>query len=293
MTIKLIVINADDFGASSGVNAAVKRVRREGLLTSASLMVTGDAVEEAVCIARNDPGLAVGLHLALSDTRSALSSDLIPDLVDSNSRFGDNPISCAWHYFFNRKARNQLKAEIEAQFEAFAKTGLVMSHVDGHQHLHAHPAVLPVVTELAKRYQAKGIRIPREPYVTGIRADGRRLGSKTVTALGHAYLRRMTRCELPSCRYSIGAMMSGAMTADYVIRMLEGISADTVEVFFHPCAFGPIYPQGPNPGDMEALLSPALKGFIASSGFTPATYADIAKQFTVSKLHCCLWFFLI
>jgi len=278
MTSRLIIINADDFGASSGVNAAIERVRKFGLLTSASLMVTGDAMEEAVNIARDDPKLAVGLHLAISNAKSVLPTDLVPDLVDGNSRFGNNPVSCAWHYYFSRRAKNQLRAEIEAQFEAFIRTGLLLSHVDGHQHLHAHPAVLPIVIELAKQYGAKGIRIPREPYIENIRADRKRIIQKTVTALGHTYLRRwMPRCELVSCHYSIGGMMSGAMTVDYVINILESVRADMMEVFFHPCAFGPVYPQGPNPGDMEALLSPALKEFIASSGFTPVTYADIER----------------
>lgn len=279
---KLLIINADDFGSCDAVNAAVARARRGGVLTSASLMVTGDAVEEAVAIARDDPGLAVGLHLALSGARSILLHDDIPDLVDAESRFSDNPIACAWRYYFSYNVRKQLRAEIEAQFEAFSRTGLPLSHVDGHQHLHAHPAVLPTVIEMAIRYGASGIRVPRDPFIANLRVDRTRLGSKIVTALGHAYLagvcRRMLRGSgLAVCDLSIGAMMSGAMNAEYVIGMLENVRAESVEVFIHPSSSGRLAPQGPNPGDLAALLSPTLRKFVVSAGYTLATYADLRE----------------
>ncbi|MHB9035670.1 MAG: hopanoid biosynthesis-associated protein HpnK [Armatimonadota bacterium] len=282
MVRKLLIINADDFGSCDAVNAAVARARRGGALTSASLMVTGDAVEEAVAIARDDPGLAVGLHLAVSNARSVLSQDDIPDLVDAKARFHDNPVACAWRYYFGRKARKQLRAEIEAQFEAFSRTGLSLSHVDGHQHLHAHPAMLPTVIEMATRYGASGIRIPHDPFMANLCVDRTRLGSKIVTALGHAYLAGVSRRTLHGsglavCDLSIGAMMSGAMNAEYVIGMLENARAESVEVFFHPSSSGRLAPQGPNSGDLEALLSPTLREFVASAGYTLATYADLRE----------------
>jgi predicted glycoside hydrolase/deacetylase ChbG (UPF0249 family) len=173
MAGKLLIINADDFGSSDVVNAAVARAHRDGMLTSASLMVTGEAVEEAVSIARDLPTLAVGLHLALSNARSALSRDSFPD----------SPVACAMRYYFSRKARLQIKDEIQAQFVAFAQTGLKLSHVDGHQHLHAHPAVLPTVIELAVRYGARGIRVPRESFFANLRADRTHLASKIATTI--------------------------------------------------------------------------------------------------------------
>jgi chitin disaccharide deacetylase len=283
MASKLIV-NADDFGAASAVNAAVVRARHFGLLTSVSLMVTGDAVAEAVSIAREDPGLAVGLHLAISDAKSALPREEIPDLVDAHSRFACNPAVAGLKYYFNRKARIQIRREIEAQFAAFAQTGLPLSHVDGHQHMHAHPAVFPHVVELAHKYGAHGIRIPWEPFWLNLRVDRLRIASKLIIAFGHKYLASVCRkpmmaSGLASCEVSIGSLMSGNMNDDYVIGMLGSIRRERLEVYFHPADL----PErrsalGPNPGDLRALLSSRLKDFILSNGYELTTYAGLSSD---------------
>ncbi|MCE5323197.1 hopanoid biosynthesis-associated protein HpnK [bacterium] len=280
---KLLIINADDFGASNGVNTAVAHVRREGLITSASIMVTGDAFDKAVIIAKNDPQLAVGLHLALSNARSMLDRKYIPDIVDKCGRFGDNPAACACKYYFSRRAKAQIRSEVEAQFDAFAQTGLPLSHVDGHQHLHMHPAVLPTVIEMAKQYGAHGIRLPHDPLMVNMQVDRTRLVLKIVTAIGHGYLAWMgentlRECGLSTCEMSIGAMMSGDMKIDHVIGMLGRIRAQSVEIFFHPCASERTDPQGPNQGDMQTLLDARLKEYVIANGYVPATYADLKPE---------------
>ncbi|MCE5199152.1 MAG: hopanoid biosynthesis-associated protein HpnK [Armatimonadota bacterium] len=282
MSTKLIV-NADDFGWSEGVNSAVARARREGILTSASLMVTGDAMDEAVALAREDPSLAVGLHLALSgEARSALPHSAIPDLVDSSSRFSNNPARAALLYYFNRRARVQLADEIEAQFEKFAATGLKLSHVDGHQHLHAHPVVLPIVLKLVTHYGVSGIRVPRDPFCDNLRVDRSHIPSKITTALGHAHLSRVCRgalrdCGIAVCDVVIGSMMSGCMTDDYVIGMLKRIKCDSIEMFFHPIDGPRVDPQGPNPGDLATLINPWIREFIIENDYELTTYPGLAQ----------------
>lgn len=271
-----LIVNADDFGLSPEVNAAVLEARRDGILTSASLMVTGEAFGEAVEMARDDPALAVGLHLTLTRERSALPRESVPNLVDDNRRFRANPITAALTYYFNGKARRQLRLEIEAQFERFAEMGLALSHVDGHQHLHAHPAVLPIVTELAHRYGAAGVRVPKEPFWANLRADRSRPGFKLVTAMGHAYLARVCRqlknTGLAVCDLAIGGMMSGGVSEDYVIGMLSQVNARAIEIYFHPCTIDTGDPCGPNPTDLRTLTSPRLREFIADHDWTLSTY---------------------
>src|SRR5439155_11651570 len=95
---------ADDFGAAPEVNAAVVRAHRDGILTSTSLMVTGDAVEEAVRLARETPTHAVGLHLVLAQGRPAAPPAEIPDLVAEDGAFRPGPVTTgvryAFEYFF-------------------------------------------------------------------------------------------------------------------------------------------------------------------------------------------------
>ena len=153
-----LILGADDFGRSSDVNRAVERAWGAGMLTSASLMVTGDAFEEAADLARRTPGLAVGLHLVLADGRAALPSDEIPHLVDARGRFPRDPLRAGLRYaLLGRRGRDELQRELAAQFERFASTGLPLAHVDGHCHLHAHPAVFGRVAAGEK------VRRPRNP----------------------------------------------------------------------------------------------------------------------------------
>lgn len=281
MAVQLIV-SADDFGASREVNAAVARGFREGVLSCAGLMVTGGAAREAVELAKDEPGLAVGLHLTLSDGRSALARERIPHLVDDGRRFARSPVRAALRYFFSAPARRQLRLEIEAQFEAFAETGLELSHVDGHQHLHAHPAALPTVVELAVRYGARGIRAPHDPLWQNLRVDRSRASAKIVVALGHAYLARVCRGVLPgsglvSCEAVVGSLMSGAMSADYTMRMLDGLHCRAVEVFFHPSEADSGEALGPNRGDLDAILDARLKEFIQER-YELTTYAGLRRE---------------
>ena len=109
MAVRLIV-SADDFGASEQVNVAVMRSCREGVLTSAGLMVTGAAMRHAVALAKDEPTLAVGLHLTLSNGSSALPEEIIGELVDARSHFAENPARAALRYYFNPKAKQSTQA---------------------------------------------------------------------------------------------------------------------------------------------------------------------------------------
>src|SRR6185295_20113231 len=115
---------ADDFGRSRSINEAVIRAHREGVLTSASLMVNEPDCAEAVALAKENPKLGVGLHLTLLCGRSALPPEKIPGLVNAQGEFSNDPVAVGMKYFFKGSLREQLRAEIHAQFERFRATGL-------------------------------------------------------------------------------------------------------------------------------------------------------------------------
>src|SRR5882724_7413997 len=133
-SVRRLIVNADDFGLSHSVNEAVIRAHRDGILTSASLMVNEAGFDEAVKLAKENPKLGVGLHLTLLQGHSALSSKKIPGLVNSRGEFSESPIGVGMKYFFVGQASSlsikdrqdacptlckQLRAEIHAQFEKF------------------------------------------------------------------------------------------------------------------------------------------------------------------------------
>src|SRR5947199_10854853 len=101
-----LIVNADDFGRSASINGAVVRANREGILTTASLMTNEPAFAEAVELARENPGLGVGLHLTLICGHSALPQQKIPGLVNSDGEFDANPLRVGMRYFFHRSLRD-------------------------------------------------------------------------------------------------------------------------------------------------------------------------------------------
>ena len=120
-TARRLIVNADDFGASPSVNEAVIRAHREGILTTASLMVNEPACAEAVRLAKENPTLGVGLHLALSHGRSALPREKFPAWSMRDGEFSNRAEATGFRYFISRELRPQLREEIRAQFAKFKR----------------------------------------------------------------------------------------------------------------------------------------------------------------------------
>ncbi|MGH9441327.1 MAG: hopanoid biosynthesis-associated protein HpnK [Thermoanaerobaculia bacterium] len=262
--MRTLIITGDDFGISSEVNAAILEAHERGVLTSASLMVAGDAFEEAVDLARAHPRLAVGLHLAVLDGKAALSPGDIPDLVDEAGCFSRAPVAAGLRYQFSRRARGQLRREIRAQLERFRDTGLTLSHVDGHHHLHLHPVVLSCLADLAGEFRIPVIRLPSEELSLALRLDGRGFATKILWAGIFSRLRRSGERRLRSANVGFadrvyGLLATGRITEKYLLGLIPTIRASDVEIYSHP---------GANAEELEALLSPAVRNAVEEAGFS-------------------------
>lgn len=278
-----IILNADDFGYSRSINTAVIQAHRQGVLTSASLMAAGEAMEEAVALARQTPTLAVGLHVVVASGRAVLPPAQIPHLVDGSGRFPDNPLHTGLRYAFSRSAKEDLARELEAQFERFAETGLPLSHVDGHLHMHVHPTVFDLVLPLAVRYGAHGLRLPRDDFWLALGYDRRQAGTKVLWALVFGLLDRRCLLHLNGHQIAVadrvyGLMQTGKMHEAYVIDLLRHFRGPTAEIFFHPSKTRQEEELGPNPDDLATLLSPAVRRTLAETGVRPATYSTLNKE---------------
>jgi hopanoid biosynthesis associated protein HpnK len=276
-----MIINGDDFGFSSGVNRAIIKAHTCGVLTSASLMVTGEAFDEAVMLARAHPQLAVGLHLVLVCGRAALAPNQIPNLIATNGNFPYNPLRTGLRYQFNWAARSQLRQEIRAQLEKFRSTGLQLSHVDGHLHMHSHPVVLNLLIEMADEYGIKAIRLPYEELWLTLSLDRSQLLQKLTWSFVFSRLRKYGERVLKSAGISFadrvyGLLQSGRMTEEYLLGLIPRIRADRVEIYFHPAmpiAGEPLNgPPDAGLAELNALLSPRLRNAICASGFQLSNY---------------------
>lgn len=278
-----LIVNADDFGRSKEVNAAVLAAHRQGILTSASLMVTGDAADEAVAMARETPALGVGLHLVLVAGRAASTPSELPHLVDAAGRFAGSPVAAGLR-LARPAARREVEREIAAQLDRFAATGLPLSHVDGHLHLHTHPAVLDALLPLAARHGARGLRLPRDPFRPALTWDRSHLLQKAGWALAFGLLSRrgLRRARgggfiIP--RRTYGLMQTGAVTEGYLLHLLARIGPGDgpAEIYLHPTTGPRLEPLGPNPDELAALLSPRVRALADARGFRLTTYAGLAE----------------
>ena len=278
---RFAIINGDDFGFSTGVNQAIIQAYEQGVLTSTSLMVTGDAAQEAIARSRNHPNLAVGLHLVLVCGRSVLPPSQIPHLVDSKGNFSNSPLVAGLRYQFHPAAREELRQEIRAQLEKFRASGLPLSHVDGHLHLHAHPVILRILVELAQEFNIRVIRLPSEELQMSLKLDRRGLLTKLVWSAVFGRLRRYGESLLNShgIKYAdrvYGLLQTGNMSEKYLLGLIPQIQADLVEIYSHPAVLQPGEALNGLPGggevELAALLSQQVRQVLNVNGFELTNY---------------------
>jgi hopanoid biosynthesis associated protein HpnK len=279
-----LIINGDDFGSSSAVNHAIIKSHRDGVLTSASLMVNEPAAGEAVALARAHPQLAVGLHLTLVLGHAALPPAEIPHLVNLNGEFSSSPARAGLNYFFSAAARRELRREMRAQFMKFAETGLPFAHVDGHNHVHMHPTVFAELVALCEEFGVKRLRLVGNEWRTHIQVERRREPAKWVLGaifglLARSGGRRLATREFRSPPRVYGLLRSGRMDEDYLLALIECMEMVDSEIYLHPLAPDADEDERrENPdGDRElaALLSPRVRRAIAARGFRLTNYAGL------------------
>lgn len=271
--MRRLIINADDFGRSRSINEAVLRAHREGVLTTASLMVNEPDCAEAVALAREHPKLGVGLHLALLCGRSALPHEKIPGLVNEGNEFSDNPVGVGFRYFINGGLREQLRAEIREQFARFRATGLPLDHVNGHLHLHLHPTVFGLLMEEAERFGIRHLRLTREPFWMDVPlARGRRL-YRAVHALIYFVLAglagsRLRRKQIKHTQRVFGLLQNDRVDETYALKLLAVLPPGDSELYSHPSLdkFKP---------EFDALVSPRVKALIEKRGIQLIRYQDL------------------
>ncbi|MEI6370067.1 MAG: hopanoid biosynthesis-associated protein HpnK [Nostocales cyanobacterium ELA608] len=266
-----LIINADDFGFSDDVNTAIIQAHEEGILTSTSLMVTGDAAQEAIALAKNHPHLAVGLHLVLVCGKSVLPPAQIPHLVDSQGNFSHNPTQAGLNYQFNQATRAELRLEISAQLEKFRNSGLNLAHVDGHLHLHVHPVILNILTEFAAEFKIKFIRLPSEELTKNLKIDRRNLFTKIIWSIVFGQLRNYGEGLLKTHNIKFadrvyGLLQTGNMSEEYLLSLIPQIEAELVEIYAHPTS---VNTKINNSGEIElkALLSERVREILSIKGF--------------------------
>jgi hopanoid biosynthesis associated protein HpnK len=268
-----LIVNADDFGLSAAVNVAVVRAHREGILTSASLMVNEPGFAEAVRLAKENPRLGVGLHLTLLRGHATLSPAQIPGLVNAHGEFSNSPVGAGLKYFFDDDLRAQLRAEIHAQFAKFRATGLPLDHVNGHLHLHLHPVILEILMADAAQLGLTHLRLTRDCFSRSRRmARGRWFYRASHAAIYEGLSRRarplLRQRGIKHAQITFGLLQDARVDEAYLLKLLPELPAGDSEVYSHPSLDAA-------PAELAALVSPRVKALVSELGIRLIRYQDL------------------
>ncbi|GBR51457.1 sugar phosphotransferase system protein [Neokomagataea thailandica NBRC 106555] len=269
------IVSADDFGLSVEVNEAIEQAHKEGILSTASLMVAGDAAADAVKRAKRMPTLKVGLHAVAIEGLSILRD---PDITDTIGWFGRDQLALGIGYFFSPAQRRALRREIKAQYRAFAKTGLPLDHANAHKHMHLHPTVGRFLIEAGLDHGVPAIRTPMEPSAPF--GETEKFPDRALRYWTQVLRLQIRRAKLKTNDSCFGLRWSGKMTPERVAKLIPSLPNGISEVYFHPATaqnaemayYMPGYDQK---GELAALLSHDVRKAFDESGIQLIGWNDI------------------
>ncbi len=265
MAKRRVTFSADDFGLSESVNEAIERAHRDGVLQAASLMVAAPAAADAIQRARRNPTLKVGLHLVVIEGPAVLPQAASPALVDATAQFPSDQLKLGLNYFFRPVVRRQLAAEIRAQFQAFAATGLPLDHANAHKHMHLHPTVGAMLIRIGRDFGLRQIRIPNEPPDILARCGETVTAGDKMLYRWSSLLRHQARAAaLQANDHCFGLRWSGHMTTDRITRLLRHLPEGHSEIYFHPAArqddiLSRLMPTYEHAAELQTLVDPSVR----------------------------------
>jgi len=295
--VRRLIVNADDFGFTAGVNRAIVEAHTRGIVTASTLMANGRAFEDAVRLAATVPNLSVGCHVVLIDGEPVLDAERLPSLTEAHSsgpRFRDGLKSFAARALAGRLDPQEIEVEASAQIRKLQSAGVAVSHLDTHKHTHMFPAVLRPLLRAAR---ACGVRAVRNPF-----GPRKPLKSSALLARPSLWTRyaevRILRTLAAKFRYvakreglvtpdgTLGIVVTGALDEKLFCAIAAAIPEGTWEFVCHP---------GYNDDDLKSaktrlresretelrvLTMPEARGLLLDQGIDLISYRDLVLQET-------------
>lgn len=278
----MLIINADDFGLTPGVNAAILDSHRNGVVTSASLMANGAAFDAAVEMSHAAPRLGVGLHLNLVEGRPVAASADVASLVDASGCFRGK-WSLVRRSLCGAIDPGHVRRETAAQIHRLRAAGIEPTHLDSHQHVHSLPGLFPEIIETALGLGVTAVRVPFE-RLSGNMYPPRLGGMARVLALratGRSNRRKLETTSMRSPAEFAGIAQTGRLSADWILNWLARLQSESAELMAHPG-----YPDEPlrkwggrlqssRLAEYKALTDPRLPVAIERLGIRLINFAEL------------------
>jgi hopanoid biosynthesis associated protein HpnK len=235
--VRRLIINADDFGLTSGVNRGILESHQSGMVTSSTLMACGAQFQEAVALALQVPRLSVGCHVVLVDGAPVLSVEQLSSLAIAGSppRFRESLIGFAGRAAAGRLDREQIEQEVTAQIQKLQAAGIDVSHLDSHKHTHMFPVVLRGMLRAAKNCGVRAIRNPFESLVFAKVGGWKRQFQLRILQRYRATFRNeLAEAAMVTPDGCIGIALTGGLTLAAFQSLIENLPEGTWELVSHP-----------------------------------------------------------
>ena len=289
--VRRLIINADDFGLTAGVNRAIVEAHEHGIVTSATLMANGQAVEEAISLAQSRPRLGVGCHIVLVDGAPLLDKTRINSLVDPARNAGGPRFRGGIGKFgalalLGRLAADEIEAEATAQIRKLQAAGIPVTHLDSHKHTHLFPRILRPLLRAAKSCGVRAIRNPFE------RIQGSQLAASPsvwrrwtevgiLRSLARQFREAVQQAGISTPDGTLAIVATGTLNQRLLRLMVENLPDGTWELVCHP---------GYNDVDLQAvrtrlresreqelrlLTSPSTRDLLKANGVEAVSFREL------------------
>lgn len=279
--LRYIIINADDFGRHAEINRAVEEGLVHGCLRSATVMPGGAAFAGAIDIARRHEELGLGVHFTLVDGHPILPPEEIPSLVGSEGDFLPDHTALLKRYLKGGVNLEEVRRELAAQLQKIEATGIPISHVDSHQHMHTLPGIIDIVLDLAARAGIRAVRTPRTPLFAGAFGG---LG-QLVGRLGLSTLARLAACKahrrgLLTPDHFAGIVAGEAVSEGELLHLIAHLPQGTTEVMMHPGTKNDVLQEDSGwqhdfESELAAILSPRVEAALQKAEVEPVNFRHL------------------
>jgi len=290
--VRRLIINADDFGLTAGVNRAIVEAHEHGVVTSATVMANGKAFEDAIALAQSSPRLGVGCHIVLVDGSPVLEQTAVRSLLDrsgnpsGNARFREGIIRFGALALLGRLAADEIEAEATAQIRKLQAAGITVTHIDSHKHTHLFPRVL---RPLLRAAASCGVRAIRNPFE---RMQGSQLAASPslwrrwaevgiLRGLARQFREAVQQAGISTPDGTLAIAATGLLNERLLRLMVENLPDGTWELVCHP---------GYNDSDLRGvrtrlresreqelriLTSPSTRDLLAANGIEIVSFREL------------------
>jgi hopanoid biosynthesis associated protein HpnK len=238
MTYKRLIVTADDFGLTEGINDGIVEAHSRGIVTRASIIANGEAFEHAVLLSKQFIDLKIGIHLTLVAETPINQPDKIKSLIASNGKFVLNYKAFLSRYIMRKITLDEVYLEWESQIQEVLNSGININHIDSHQHLHMLPGLFNIAVALAHKYQINKIRMLHHDIVSI-----QNFKALILTSLSFANKKKIKRSGIAFADNFLGLKYSGHLDENIILKLLYNIPAGTTEMMCHPGYADNIYYQ--------------------------------------------------